>query len=60
MDEGKKLVKEVLGQRSDRGTSSGIEDGDSSDVVEVQSVDARTEEEDDGGEEEQEEASSVK
>lgn len=60
VDEGKKLVKEVLGQRSDRGTSStGNDDGDSSDAVEVQSVDARTEEED--AEDEQEvEASGVK
>lgn len=57
VDVGKLLVKEALGQRSDRGSSSGNDDGDSSDMVEVQSVEPRTEEEDD---EEEEQAVSVK
>ncbi|CAN8099926.1 unnamed protein product [Discula destructiva] len=53
VDEGKKLVKQVLAQRSERGTSTdgGHDEEDSSDLVEVQSVEARTEEDDDDVEE---------
>lgn len=54
VDEGKKLVKEVLGQRSERGTSSdgGHDDGDFSDLVEVETVeeeDVKVKEKEDEG-----------
>lgn len=67
LDEGKRLVKEVLGQqvREKQGgsTDGGHDDGESSDLVEVQSMEARTEEEEeanvasanDGQQEEKEE-----
>lgn len=47
VDEGKKLVKEVLGQQSERGASTdgGNDDGESSDMVEVQSVETQEEDE---------------
>lgn len=45
VDEGKRLVKEVLGQsiQQSASTDGGQDDGDSSDLVEVQSVEASTE-----------------
>lgn len=52
LDEGKRLVKEVLGQQVQEkhgdSTDGGVEDGESSDMVEVQSVEAKTEDEEEG------------
>lgn len=55
VDEGKRLVKEVLGQQLQNQGTSTDDDGESSDLVEVQSSEGRTEDDTPSAKEEAEE-----